>query len=71
MNVSEWAKWQSDIVAVIRYEYRDLFPLIESDEIDWHAWKPLYDQGCNARVAVEQALSGSFERRDSRSQLSQ
>jgi hypothetical protein len=62
MQLSGWSQWQSDIVAVIRTDYRDLFPLIRSDEIDWGAWKPLYDQGCSARGAVEQALSGGAER---------
>ena len=63
MSADKWLRWQADIVEVIRQEYRDLFPLIRTDEIDWLAWRPLYDQGCTARMAVEQAISGSFEHR--------
>jgi hypothetical protein len=58
----EWPRWQTDIVNVLRYEYCDLFPLIRNSDIDWEAWKPLYDQGCSPRLAIEQAISGSFER---------
>lgn len=60
---ADWDRWQSDIVAVIRRECRDLFPLIQIDEIDWSAWQPLYEQGCTAAIAVEQAISGSYVRR--------
>ena len=62
IDIDRWTQWQSAVVEVIRHDYRDLFPLIRIDEIDWSAWKPLYDHGYTARVAVEQALSGSFSR---------
>ncbi len=62
MNASGWKRWQSDVVVVIRSEYQDLFPLIQTDEIDWQAWQPLYDQGCSAREAVGLALSNSVAR---------
>jgi hypothetical protein len=62
MNANGWTRWQSDVVAVIRSEYQDLFALIQTDEIDWPAWQPLYEQGFNAHESVGQALSGSVVR---------
>lgn len=62
MGAREWVQWQLDIIGIIRREYCDLFPYIHQNEIDWDAWRPLYEQGCSPRIAVEQAISGSFER---------
>ncbi len=62
MSIDSWQHWQANIVIIIRTEYSDLFPYIRQDEIDWDAWKPLYEQGYSPRIAVEQAISGSFDR---------
>lgn len=59
MASSIWSRWQHAVVAQIRESYPDLFPYLQQEEIDWQAWQPLFEQGCDARTAVEQALAGA------------
>jgi hypothetical protein len=61
MNVSTWMHWQTEIVAIIRRDYQDLLPQVQWEDIDWEAWKPLYEQGCTASIAVSTALSSTAE----------
>lgn len=57
MIVDEWSTWRANVVAAIRSEYSDLFPYLSQDEIDWDAWKPLYEEGHSAQAAVALAMS--------------
>jgi hypothetical protein len=57
MSVSNWLVWKAGIVATLRGEYHDLFPDLRQEDIDWEAWRPLYELGCEPRLAVEQAIS--------------
>lgn len=59
MASSIWSQWQRAVVTQIRESYPDLFPCLQQEEIDWQAWQPLFEQGCDARAAVEQALAGT------------
>lgn len=52
-----WSEWRASVIAVIRTEYHELFPSLQQDEIDWDAWKPLYEEGYTPQIAVALALS--------------
>lgn len=57
MLTETWNDWQYEVVAIIRVEYEDVLNDLESEDIDWDAWRPLYDQGRSPRAAVEWALA--------------
>lgn len=57
---ANWWYWQQGVVATVRRRYPGLFPSLESADIDWEAWRPLFEAGCAPAVAVTQALSGAL-----------
>jgi hypothetical protein len=52
-----WNDWQYKVVAIIRQDYEDVLSDLENEDIDWDAWRPLYDEGRSPRAAVELALA--------------
>lgn len=61
-----WMQWKEEIIRVIRREYCELFPHVQHDDIDWEAWKPLYEQGCTPLMAVSTAFSPTLGRGNDR-----
>ena len=51
-----WSDWRGEVVAIIRSEFRGVLDHIQEDDIDWDAWRPLYDQGRSAKAAVDHAF---------------
>jgi hypothetical protein len=51
-----WTDWRQGVVAVIRSEFRDIFDQIDDADIDWEAWRPLYDEGRSPQAAVDKAF---------------
>jgi hypothetical protein len=51
-----WQYWQQEVLAVIRTDFRHVLAGIEWDDIDWAAWRPLYEQGCSPKEAVHNAF---------------
>lgn len=51
-----WDAWQHEVLSVIRSEFRSVLDTVEWDDIDWDAWRPLFEQGCSARDAVKNAF---------------
>jgi hypothetical protein len=51
-----WTDWQQQVVAVIRKDFHDVLEEVGEDDIDWEAWRPLYEQGCSADIAVDKAF---------------
>jgi len=52
-----FVRWQADVVQVIRREYVDILGEVALDDIDWDAWRPLYDEGRTPEQAVSSALT--------------
>lgn len=50
-----WVHWRAGVVAELR---RDLEGVLEVDEedVDWDAWRPLYEEGRSPRAAVDRAF---------------
>jgi hypothetical protein len=51
-----WTDWRQGVVAVIRTEFRDIFNEIDDADIDWEAWRPLFDEGRSPQAAVDKAF---------------
>lgn len=57
MNAITWMQWKHAVVELIRTDYYELFPHVQMDDIDWDAWRPMFEQGCTPGAAVSGALS--------------
>lgn len=51
-----WVEWRRQVVAVIRCEFPEVLDNVREDDIDWDAWRPLYEAGRSARAAVDHAF---------------
>ncbi len=51
-----WHEWQLEVLSVIRSDFRSVLDDVEWDDIDWDAWRSLYEQGSSARDAVKNAF---------------
>lgn len=51
-----WHEWQLQVLSVIRADFRRVLDEVEWDDIDWEAWRPLYEQGSSPRDAVRNAF---------------
>jgi len=59
MLVDTWTEWQEEVVAVLRTDFAAVLEDIGSEEIDWDAWRPYFDEGKAPRDAVRHAV-GNF-----------
>lgn len=51
-----WQVWQHEVLSVIHSDFRNVLDTVEWDDIDWDAWRPLFEQGCSPRDAVRNAF---------------
>ena len=51
-----WQQWRASVVAVIRFDFRDVLDNVGEADIDWDAWRPLYDEGRTPQAAVDRAF---------------
>ncbi len=51
-----WNEWQHEVLSVIDSDFRNVLDTVEWDDIDWDAWRPLFEQGCSAQDAVRSAF---------------
>jgi hypothetical protein len=56
MNTQDWTRWQREVVALLRGDFRDTFTSISVDRVDWSSWRHFYVQGRSPRAAIELAL---------------
>ena len=54
--MNAWEEWQAGVVAVLRTDFHDVVSDIRSEDVDWDAWRPLYDEGRSPHAAVSRAL---------------
>lgn len=55
LAVGSWARWQEAVVELLKTEFA-----ISFDEVDWEAWKPLYEHGRSPKSAVDRALERDY-----------
>ena len=52
-----WFQWRASVVAIIRYDFGGVLPEVSDRDIDWDAWRSLYDDGRSPQFAVDCAFS--------------
>jgi hypothetical protein len=55
-DVDPWVHWRQGVVAAIRAAFRGVLDDIEEGDIDWEAWRSLYDEGRPPQAAVDRAF---------------
>lgn len=56
MAEMSWSQWQQQVLNKIRRDYADILQQLTLDDVDWAAWRSLYDQGRSASDAVDYAF---------------
>jgi hypothetical protein len=51
-----WFQWRASVVAIIRFDFSKVLPDITDRDIDWDAWRPLFDEGRSPQSAVDRAF---------------
>jgi hypothetical protein len=51
-----WSRWQMDVLHIIRSDFVGVLEAVGWDDVDWSAWRPLFDQGYSAHDAVHSAF---------------
>jgi hypothetical protein len=54
--VQSWLQWRAGVVAEIRYDFREVLQDVNDADVDWDAWRPLYEEGRSPRAAVDRAF---------------
>jgi hypothetical protein len=60
VNRANWAQWQRAVLALLRADVSGVLRSIESDEVDWDAWRGFYTEGRSPRSAIDRALARDF-----------
>jgi hypothetical protein len=55
-DVQIWSEWQHSVVKLIRQDFSEVLTQVEEEDVDWDAWRPLYEQGLSPREAVADAF---------------
>jgi hypothetical protein len=58
--IQSWQQWRAGVVAEIRHDFRGVLEDVEEADIDWEAWRPLYEEGRSPRAAVDRAFLRDF-----------
>lgn len=51
-----WFDWRRQVVAVIRSNFRGVLGDVGEDDVDWEAWRSLYEEGRSPEAAVDRAF---------------
>jgi hypothetical protein len=51
-----WLQWRAGVVQVIRFDFSDVLEEVGDNDIDWDAWRPLYEEGRSPQAAVDRAF---------------
>ena len=51
-----WETWQYQVLEIIRSEYSGVLQDVNWDDVDWNAWRPLFDVGYSPCDAVLSAF---------------
>lgn len=55
-NAQSWYEWQQAVVQLISHDFSDVLLQVSEADVDWEAWRPLYEQGLSPRAAVADAF---------------
>lgn len=51
-----WSCWQTEVLQIIHAEFVGVLESVSWEDVDWQAWRPLFEQGFSAREAVRSAF---------------
>lgn len=51
-----WTEWQQTVLQLIRRDFSEVLKEVGEQDVDWDAWRPLYEQGLSPRKAVAEAF---------------
>jgi hypothetical protein len=51
-----WYQWRAGVVDVIRCDFRDVLDQVDDSDVDWDAWRPLFEEGRSPQAAVDRAF---------------
>lgn len=51
-----WIQWRASVIAIIRYDFGSVLADVTDRDIDWDAWRPLYEEGRSPQFAVDRAF---------------
>ena len=51
-----WSAWQLEVLRIIRAEYASVLHEVSWEDVDWSAWRPLFDKDYSASDAVLSAF---------------
>lgn len=54
--LQSWQQWRAGVVVEIRCDFREVLEDVKDADIDWDAWRPLYEEGRSPRAAVDRAF---------------
>ena len=57
-----WFQWRASVVAIIQYDFSQVLADVTDKDIDWDAWRPLYDEGRSPQAAVDSAFVRDLRR---------
>lgn len=55
-DTQTWCEWQQAVVKLIREDFSGVLTEVKEEDVDWDAWRPLYEQGLSPRDAVADAF---------------
>ena len=53
----EWGKWKEEVLYLMRTKYRMAFGDIKPSDMDWEAWKEMYDDELAPDDAILEEIS--------------
>lgn len=56
VDTQTWCEWQQAVVKLIREDFSEVLTQVGEEDVDWDAWRPLYEQGLSPRDAVADAF---------------
>jgi hypothetical protein len=56
VDTNTYCEWQQAVVVLIRQDFSEVLTEVDEQDVDWDAWRPLYDQGLSPRQAVADAF---------------
>lgn len=57
-----WFQWRASVVAIIQYDFGQVLCDVTDKDIDWDAWRPLYEEGRSPQSAVDNAFVRDLRR---------
>lgn len=60
LSRKSWVQWQQEVLQLLEQELGEALGQVRLSDVDWYAWRPLFDEGRNARAAIDRALERDF-----------